>query len=842
MFSTAGARDTKCDIWSNGVPCECPTSPGLKEMSPHPNFLFVAKSKDKDLSSLSHYDLVTHFLAWNSLELFGTFGTCGSKRFLQRIMQSEGGAMEAPRDGRRPAEAPEQMVWFPVLPAIAPDEASPSSPSADTQDGAVPQRRKSTFPGQAKILQEAQQRYWSQQLKHDSHLSQLKRQYEERIMTNQSQEPQGGPKRQGQASPEQRAQEDNDEASSREIFFVAAIPQGDPATGMLVLPSFEFGYLEARADFWGTSRGAYEAGEAHLSVDSEVHPVRIVPLESRVPEGHVLPRNNGTIYPGSQSAPLSRSNHEAQPSSGPGQKPNQSRPPPPEPTARHGPPVQPQPPEKFTRPQAEGLDQAVPHPVNQGIQEPKIGGVRGLPSGAPASSHPGANWDIAPWGQAASRTHTICLEEATWNQNQGTLPIQEMGFTPTLNGVGNSLGEGELSASAKPRALGSSSTASQSIPTATPVPSMPNTGVEAMRPERPPVKSRRKIITDFCCIFDGSLPEIDTDQVEVLQQVLNQLDHRNVLEAWTRIRPTMTDYYPYCKSLVNALSAENATVRGMYFSPQLHREGGLRLQTFVILEDAQVMANKLPLHVTVQADGETLEVDLSLYQGIRHQVSVDGKEQPLQRLKNVALACTAKECRNQRTLSAVKIIIASCPCIGEFIEKRIWQQMLKQKCNHPHTQQQRCAKLCQDVPSCAKLCQAAPRCAKLCQDVPICAKLCQAVPRCAKLCQALPSSAKLCQDVPSSAKLCQALPSRAKLCQAVPSCAKMCQALPSCAKMCQAVPSSAALPSFAKLCQAGPRCIKMCQAFFFCSRSFSCAKFAQGYHCKLQRPLTEQGA
>ena len=25
---------------------------------------------------------------------------------------------------------------------------------------------------------------------------------------------------------------------------------------------------------------------------------------------------------------------------------------------------------------------------------------------------------------------------------------------------------------------------------------------------------RRKIITDFCCIFDGSLPEIDTDQVE----------------------------------------------------------------------------------------------------------------------------------------------------------------------------------------------------------------------------------------------------------------------------------------------------------------------------------------
>lgn len=530
--------------------------------------------------------------------------------------------MEAPRDGRRPAEAPEQMVWFPVLPAMS-DEASPSSPSADTQDGAVPQRRKSTFPGQAKILQEAQQRYWSQQLKHDSHLSQLKRQYEERIMTNQSQEPQGGPKRQGQASPEQRAQEDNDEAAgSREIFFVAAIPQGDPATGMLVLPSFEFGYLEARADFWGTSRGAYEAGEAHLSgFDSEVtHPVRIVPLESRVPEGHVPPRNNGIIYPGSQSTPLSHSNHEAESSSGPGQ-PNPSRPPP-EPTVRPGPPVQPQPPaEKFTR-QAEG-DQAAPHPVNQGIQEPKMGAARGLPSGAPAS----ASWDMpALWSQAASRTHTICLEEATWNQNQGTLPIQEMGFTPTLNGVGNSLGEGELSAaSAKPRALGTrhlgsstTTSASQGIPTAMPVPSMPSmpkTGVEAMRAERPPVKSRRKIITDFCCIFDGSLPEIDTDQVEVLQQVLNQLDHRNVLVAWTRIRPTMTDYYPYGKSLANALTAENATVRGMYFSQQLFPEGGLR--TFVILEDAQVMANKLPLHFTVQADGETLEVDLSIYQAGR---------------------------------------------------------------------------------------------------------------------------------------------------------------------------------------------------------------------------------
>lgn len=28
----------------------------------------------------------------------------------------------------------------------------------------------------------------------------------------------------------------------------------------------------------------------------------------------------------------------------------------------------------------------------------------------------------------------------------------------------------------------------------------------------------------------------------------------------------MTDYYPYGKSLANALTAENATVRGMYFS------------------------------------------------------------------------------------------------------------------------------------------------------------------------------------------------------------------------------------------------------------------------------------
>lgn len=519
--------------------------------------------------------------------------------------------MEAPRDGRRPAEAPEQMVWFPVLPMS--DEASPSSPSADTQDGAVPQRRKSTFPGQAKILQEAQQRYWSQQLKHDSHLSHLKRQYEERIMTNQSQEPQGGPKRQGQASPEQRAQEDDEAAGSREIFFVAAIPQGDPATGMLVLPSFEFGYLEGRADFWGTSRGAYEAGEAHLSgFDSEVtHPVRIVPLESRVPEGRVLPQNNGTIYPGSQSS-LSHSNHEAESSSGAGQKPNPSRSPP-EPL-RPGPPVQPQPFEEFTRPQAEGLDQAVPHPVNQGIQEPKMGAVRS-PSGAPASSRPSATWEMpALWSQAASRTHTICLEEAYWNQNQGTLPIQEMGFTPTLNGVGNSLGEGQLSAgSAKPRAVGSSA-ASQGIPAATPVPSMPSmpkTGVEAMRPERPPVKSRRKIITDFCCIFDGSLPEIDTDQVEALQQVLQKLDQRNILVARTKIRPTMTDYYPYGKSLVNALTAENATVRGMYFSPQSFPEGGLC--TFVILENAQVMANKLPLHFSVQADGETLEVDLSFY-------------------------------------------------------------------------------------------------------------------------------------------------------------------------------------------------------------------------------------
>ena len=28
----------------------------------------------------------------------------------------------------------------------------------------------------------------------------------------------------------------------------------------------------------------------------------------------------------------------------------------------------------------------------------------------------------------------------------------------------------------------------------------------------------------------------------------------------------MTDYYPYGKSLANALTAENAAVRGMYFS------------------------------------------------------------------------------------------------------------------------------------------------------------------------------------------------------------------------------------------------------------------------------------
>ena len=39
---------------------------------------------------------------------------------------------------------------------------------------------------------------------------------------------------------------------------------------------------------------------------------------------------------------------------------------------------------------------------------------------------------------------------------------------------------------------------------------------------------RRKIITDFCCIFDGSLPEIDTDQVEArfgFERVCRDMPH-----------------------------------------------------------------------------------------------------------------------------------------------------------------------------------------------------------------------------------------------------------------------------------------------------------------------------
>lgn len=32
---------------------------------------------------------------------------------------------------------------------------------------------------------------------------------------------------------------------------------------------------------------------------------------------------------------------------------------------------------------------------------------------------------------------------------------------------------------------------------------------------------RKTIITDFCCIFDGALPEIDTDQEEVRKDSSN---------------------------------------------------------------------------------------------------------------------------------------------------------------------------------------------------------------------------------------------------------------------------------------------------------------------------------
>jgi len=492
---------------------------------------------------------------------------------------------EAPREDRAP---PEQMVWFPVLPAISRDEASPSSPSSDTQDGAVPQRRKSTFPGQANMLQEAQQRYWSQQLKHDSHLSQLKQQYEERMMSNQSQELPGGPKRH-RASPEQRAQEDNDEAvGSRELFFVAAIPQGDPATGMLVLPSFDFSHLEARADFWGTSRGESEARD--FSDDPDLHPVRIVPLESHVPEGDPVPRSNGTIYPGSHS--ISRQNQADTSSHSP-------PPPPPPPDAiGHGPsPSQPPPPpaETFTRPY-----EHIPL-VNPGLMP----GTAGSRSGAPFDDRMMPMASSVALSDSASRTHTISLEEATWSQ--GPTAMQTIGFTPTLNGIGNSQGEGELSgARAKPRAIGSS----QGIP----LNATPNTGVDA-RPERPaPTKSKRKtIITDFCCIFDGALPEIDTDQEEVLESVLSEVDPSTILVAWSRIRPTMTDFYPYAKAVANQLNSL-ATVRGMYFSPQ---NGGV-LRTFVILEDNQAISTILrKKQLRVVADNDELEVELRSFQSFQ---------------------------------------------------------------------------------------------------------------------------------------------------------------------------------------------------------------------------------
>lgn len=191
--------------------------------------------------------------------------------------------------------------------------------------------------------------------------------------------------------------------------------------------------------------------------------------------------------------------------------------------------------------------------------------------------------------------------------------MQTIGFTPTLNGIGNSQGEGELSGARglKPRAIGSS----QGIP----LNATPNTGVDA-RPERPaPTKSKRKtIITDFCCIFDGALPEIDTDQEEVLESVLSEVDPSTILVAWTRIRPTMTDFYPYAKAVANQLNSL-ATVRGMYFSPQ---NGGV-LRTFVILEDNQAMSTILrKKQLRVVADNDELEVELRSFSRAFRQASV----------------------------------------------------------------------------------------------------------------------------------------------------------------------------------------------------------------------------